>query len=66
MSRLQTPDQFKKPLSLTVMGLIGLVLAFFMTVRALDSGSYWHYLAVLILLVLSIRLLVRVINIKKQ
>lgn len=36
--------------------VVGLVLSYAFASRAIDTGSYWHYLASLVFLVLSIKL----------
>jgi predicted tellurium resistance membrane protein TerC len=40
-------------------GIIGLILAYALVSRAIDSGSYWQYLGTVILFALSIKLFVR-------
>ena len=59
MSRLHTPDQFKTRQARFGMGAIGLVLAYLVLTRALDTASWWQYFGTLLLLVLSIRLIRR-------
>ena len=60
MSRLHTPDQFKSRPNLIAAGAAGLLLAYILASRALDTGSWWQYLGTLILLVLSVRLMRRI------
>jgi hypothetical protein len=43
-------------------GVIGLILTYFLAARAVYTGSYWQYLGTLILLVLSVKLLVKAFN----
>lgn len=56
MASLRTPDQFKTRPARLVMGIVGLVLAYLLVTRALDTGSLWQYLGALLLIILSIRL----------
>ncbi len=59
MTSLHTPDQFKtKPARITA-GVIGLILAYLLGSRGLDTGSWWQYLGTFLLLALSIRLFVK-------
>jgi hypothetical protein len=56
------PDQYDKPKPLVLFGIIGLVIAYVIGSRALDTGSYWEYLFMLIFFVVSIRLFIRSIR----
>lgn len=59
MSSLHTPDQFKtKPARISA-GVIGLILAYLLGSRGLDTGSWWQYLGTFLLLALSIRLIMK-------
>lgn len=62
MPNLRTKDQFTSAPALLGMGLIGLVLAYALVSRAIDSGSLWLYLVALIVTVLSFRLLGRAVR----
>ena len=64
MSSLHTPDQFKSKPARLSMGVIGLFLAYLLGSRALDTASWWQYSGTLLLLVLSIRLIVKGIKSK--
>lgn len=66
MKKLTTPDQFKNPLSLTVIGIVGMVLGCSLTVRAFDTGSGWQYLGAILLFTLSVRLFIRAIRTKQK
>lgn len=65
MTNLRTPDQFKTRPARLGMGIAGLVLAYLLATRALDTGSWWQYFGTLLLLVLSIRLIAHGIKSKK-
>lgn len=41
------------------LAIIGLVLAYALGTRAIDTGSYWQYFGCLVFIVLSIRLIMR-------
>lgn len=41
------------------MGIAGLVLAYLLVTRALDTGSIWQYSGALILFILSVHLIKR-------
>lgn len=59
MNNLHTPDQFKtKPARLT-MAAVGLILVYLLGSRAIDTGSWWQYFGMVILLVLSVRLILK-------
>lgn len=62
---MHTTNQFKSRPALFVMGVIGFVLAYALTTRAIDTGSWWQYLGVLVLLIVGTRLIVRSIKPKK-
>ena len=62
MDKLHTPDQFKSKPARVIAGAIGLLLAYLLGSRGLDTGSWWQYLGTLIILVLSIRLIVKAFN----
>lgn len=59
---LRTPDQFKSRTSQAIMGLIGLVLAYLLGTRAVDTGSWWQYGGALLLFVLALKRLARAID----
>jgi hypothetical protein len=40
-------------------GIIGLILAYALVSRAIDTGSYWQYLGTFLLLALSVKLFIR-------
>ena len=42
-----------------IAGVIGLVLSYAFISRAFSTGSYWHYLAFAIFLILGVKLLIR-------
>lgn len=65
MPSLHTPDQFKTRSSMLIMGFIGLVLAYLLITRAFDTGSWGQYFGTLLLLILSIKLLIRGAKAKK-
>jgi hypothetical protein len=44
---------------LLVAGVIGLVLAYAIATRAIDTGSWWEYFGCLVFLVLGIKLIIR-------
>ncbi len=45
---------------------LGIILFYLLGSLALDSGSLWHYLGTLLLLVVSIKLFVKSIATRKQ
>jgi hypothetical protein len=47
---------------LMVQAAIGLVLAYALASRAIDTGSYWQYFGALIVLALSIKLFIRAVR----
>ncbi len=54
-----------KPVAI-IATFIGFGLAFALLTRALTTGSYWQYTGVLLLLVLSVRLVIRTfVGVKK-
>lgn len=53
----------KDPAKLTGLGTVGLVLAYILASRAIDTGSLWQYIGVLILVIYSIRFLAKAISI---
>ncbi len=59
MSSLHTPDQFKTKPARIAIGITGLLLTYVLGSRALDTASWWQYGGTLLLLVLSIRLIVK-------
>ncbi len=65
MGSLHTPDQFKTRNARIGMGIVGLVLAYLLCTRALDTASWWQYFGTLLLLVIAIRLIVRGIKVRK-
>lgn len=44
------------------MGLIGLVLAYLLGTRAVDTGSWWQYGGALLLFVLALKRIARAID----
>lgn len=65
MPNLHTPDQFKSRPALIGMALLGLVLAYALGSRAIDTGSWWEYLGTFLLLTISIRLAIHGVKAKK-
>lgn len=59
---LRTPDQFTSRPAQTVMGVIGLVLAYLLGTRAVDTGSWIQYGGALLLLVLALKRIARAID----
>ncbi len=59
MVRLHTPEQFKTHSARVWMGITGIILTYLLVTRALDTGSIWQYLGTIVLLVLSVRLVIR-------
>lgn len=57
MSNIHTPDQFKTRNARRGIGVVGLVLAYLLATRAIDTGSLWQYFGTLLLLVLALRLI---------
>lgn len=53
------PSRYDKPAFLIIAGILGIFLAYLEASRAIDTGSYWEYLFTLIILVISIRFLIR-------
>ena len=39
--------------------IIGLILAYALVSRAIDTGSYWQYLGTFLLIILTIKLFIR-------
>lgn len=58
------PTNHDKPKNLAIAGLVGLILAYIVGSRALDTGSYWEYLFTVVVLVVSIRLFIRSLRLK--
>ncbi|HUD07097.1 MAG TPA: hypothetical protein VMR34_04370 [Candidatus Saccharimonadales bacterium] len=58
------PRQYDQPRPIAFAGVVGLILAYFIGSRALDTGSYWEYLFTLIFLVIAIRLMIRSLRLK--
>lgn len=48
-----------KKQTLIVSAAAGLILAYALGSRAIDTGSYWEYLGCLVFLALAVRLLIR-------
>jgi hypothetical protein len=65
MLNLHTPDQFKSRPARIVIAAVGLVLAYFLVTRAFDTGSWWQYFGTILLLVLSIRLIIKALKNKQ-
>jgi hypothetical protein len=47
---------------LVAQAAIGLILAYALASRAIDTGSYWQYFGTLVILALSVKLFVRAIK----
>lgn len=52
-------DTAKQQPRLFAKGVIGLILAYALGSRAIDTGSYWQYLGCLVFAFLGVKLLVR-------
>lgn len=59
---LRTPDQFSSRPAQAVMGVIGLVLAYLLGTRAVDTGSWIQYGGALLILVLALKRIARAID----
>jgi len=57
-------NQYDTPRNLVIGGIIGLLLAYVIISRALNTGSYWEYFFGLVILVISIRLFIRSLRLK--
>lgn len=62
MSKAQTPPQAINPIVDAILGVVGLVVAYVLGSRALDTGSWWQYLGTLVMVIISVRLFVRAIK----
>lgn len=62
MSGLKTPNQFRSKPALLIVAAAGLVLAYALLTRAIDTGSWWQYLSTLLVVILSFRLIGRAIR----
>lgn len=62
MGSLKTPDQFRSKPALLATAAVGLVLAYALLTRAIDTGSWWQYLGTLIIVILSFRLIGRALK----
>jgi hypothetical protein len=62
MPKLSTPDQFKSRKAQALLGLIGLVLAYLIGTRAVDTGSWIQYGTALLLFVLALKRIARAID----
>ena len=62
MSKAQTPSQAINPIVDAILGVVGLVVAYVLGSRALDTGSWWQYLGTLVMVIISVRLFVRAIK----
>lgn len=40
-------------------GIVGLILVYALASRAIDTGSYWHYLGAVLALIFSTKLFIR-------
>ena len=58
MTKQATQTVDNRP-TLIFSGVVGLILAYAIGSRAIDTGSYWQYLGCLVFLALSIKLLAR-------
>lgn len=65
MNKLNTPDQFKSRPAMLLMAVVGLFLAYLLGSLAFDTGSWWHYLGTLFLLVFSTHLITQGTKSKK-
>jgi hypothetical protein len=62
--KLHTPDQLHSRTARIGAGVIGLILAYATVTRAFDTGSLWQYFIAVLLLILSVRLIIR--GVKKK
>lgn len=58
----QATKTAKNRSALIFSGAVGLILAYAIGSKAIDSGSYWQYLGCVVFLFLSFKLLVRAFN----
>jgi len=58
------PESRDNARSLALAGLAGLILAYIVGARALNTGSYWEYLITFVLLIIVTRLFIRSIRLK--
>jgi hypothetical protein len=66
MTKNNSLVQFKSRSSLLIGGIAGLVLAYLVASRAIDTGSWWEYLGTALIVIFSIRALMRSRKIKKN
>jgi hypothetical protein len=59
MRKLRTPEQFQNRPTRLLAGLVGFILAYALVTRAIDTGSLLQYTGVIVLVVLSVRLIIR-------
>lgn len=62
MPNFRTPDQFKSRKAQALLGLIGLVLAYLLGTRAVDTGSWLQYGGTLLLFALALKRIARAID----
>lgn len=62
MRRFSTPDQFKSRQAQALLGVIGLVLAYLLGTRAVDTGSWMQYGGALLLFALALKRIARAID----
>lgn len=61
---VKSANQYDTPRNLVFGGLIGLLLAYVIVSRALNTGSYWEYFFGLVILIITIRLFIRSLKLK--
>ncbi|HSX45194.1 MAG TPA: hypothetical protein VLF39_03785 [Candidatus Saccharimonadales bacterium] len=67
MTKLSSTKQVADdPKTLIVTGVIGIILAYLMFTRAVDTGSLFQYGIVILLLILSTRFLIKAVQIKRN
>lgn len=62
MSKFRTLDEFKSRKAQALLGIIGLVLAYLLGTRAVDTGSWLQYAGALLLLILALKRIARAID----
>lgn len=55
-------SQLKSRPVLLLAGVVGVVLAYLLATRAIDTGSWWQYFGCLLFLVLGIKLIIRAVR----
>lgn len=64
VKKYNSTGTYDTPSHLVIGGIVGLLLAYVIISRALNTGSYWEYFFGLVILVISIRLFIRSIRLK--